>query len=257
MGKSPYLGDKTFVIAGLAAVAACAWAYLIPASLDMYGRMDGPAAWMMETSWDARYLLLIFLMWAAMMVAMMLPSALPTLLVFHKAVRNDSAVRSPSWQMFAFAAGYLLTWAGFSVGATLMQWGLAEAALLSPMMVSASPWLGGLLLIVAGVYQWTPLKYACLRNCRSPMAFLMEHWQPGMRGALRLGLRHGLSCVGCCWALMLLLFVGGVMNLLWIAAITAFVLVEKLAPIGVRGGRLSGLALLSAGAWVLASQVGR
>lgn len=256
MGKSSYLGDKTFVIAGLAAVAACAWAYLIPASLDMYGRMDGPAAWMMETSWDARYLLLIFLMWAAMMVAMMLPSALPILLIFHRAVRNDAAVHSPSRQMFAFAAGYLLAWAGFSVGATLMQWGFARAALLSPMMVSASPWLGGALLIVAGVYQWTPLKYACLRNCRSPMAFLMEHWQPGMRGALRLGLRHGLSCVGCCWALMLLLFVGGVMNLLWIAAITAFVLVEKLAPIGARGGRLSGLALLSAGAWVLASQVG-
>ncbi|WP_331067492.1 DUF2182 domain-containing protein [Steroidobacter sp.] len=220
----------------------------------MYGRMDGPAAWMMQTSWDARYLLLIFLMWATIMVAMMLPSALPTVLIFSKAVRNDAAVRSPSQRMFAFVAGYLLAWLGFSVGATLMQWGLAEAVLLSPMMVSVSPWLGGALLIVAGIYQWTPLKYACLRSCRSPMAFLMEHWQPGMRGALRLGLRHGLACVGCCWALMLLLFVGGVMNLLWIVAITAFVLVEKLAPMGAGGGRLSGLALLIAGGWVLASQ---
>jgi predicted metal-binding membrane protein len=155
--------------------------------------------------------------------------------------------------MFAFAAGYILAWCGFSVGATLLQWGLAEAALLSPMMVSASPWLGGAILIVAGVYQWTPLKYACLRQCRSPLAFLMEHWQPGMPGALRLGLRHGLYCVGCCWALMLLLFVGGVMSLLWIGAITAFVLMEKLAPYRAQGGRLSGLALVLAGAWVLTS----
>lgn len=253
MRKSSYLRDKAFVIAGLAGVVACAWAYLTPASLDMYGRMDGAAAWMMEATWDAYYLLLIFSMWAAMMVAMMLPSALPTILIFHEAVRNDSKVGSASRRMFAFAAGYILAWSGFSLGATLLQWGLAEAALLSPMMVSASPWLGGAILIVAGVYQWTPLKYACLRHCRSPLAFLAEHWQPGMPGALRLGLRHGLYCVGCCWALMLLLFVGGVMNLLWIGAITIFVLLEKLAPYGAQGGRLSGLALVVAGASVLAS----
>jgi predicted metal-binding membrane protein len=253
MRKSPNLGDKALVIAGLAAVVACAWVYLTRASLDMYGRMDGAAAWMMEATWDAGYLLLIFLMWAAMMVAMMLPSALPTILIFHNAVRNDPKVSSPPRRMFAFAAGYILAWFGFSVGATLLQWGFAEAALLSPMMVSASPWLGGAILIVAGVYQWTPLKYACLQHCRSPLAFLVEHWQPGMPGALRLGLRHGLHCVGCCWALMLLLFVGGVMSLLWIGAITAFVLMEKLAPYGAQGGRLSGLALVIAGAWVLTS----
>jgi predicted metal-binding membrane protein len=253
MRKSPYPGDKVFVIVGLAGVLVCAWAYLIPASLDMYGRMDGVAAWMMETTWEPRYVLLIFLMWAAMMVAMMLPSALPTILIFHRAAQNDPEVRSSSGRMFAFAAGYMLAWSGFCIAATLLQWGLAEAALLSPMMVSISPWLGGAILIVAGVYQWTPFKYACLRNCRSPLAFLVEHWQPGMLGALRLGLRHGLTCVGCCWALMLLLFVGGVMNLLWIGAITAFVLMEKLAPSGVQGGRLSGVALLFAGAWVLMS----
>lgn len=253
MRKSSNPGNKPFVITGLAGIVASVWAYLILASLDMHGSMDGAAAWMMEATWDARYLLLIFLMWAAMMVAMMLPSALPTILIFHKAIRNDPGVRSPSQRIIAFAAGYILAWSGFSVGATLLQWGLAEAALLSPMMVSASPWLGGALLIVAGVYQWTPLKHACLRHCRSPLAFLVEHWQPGMRGALRLGLRHGLYCVGCCWALMLLLFVGGVMSLLWIGAITAFVLLEKLAPYRTQGGRLSGLALVLAGAWVLAS----
>ena len=253
MRKSPYPADKPFVITGLAGVVASVWAYVILASLDMYGSMDGAAAWMMEATWDARYLLLVFLMWATMMVAMMLPSALPTILIFHKAVRNDPEVRSPSGRMFAFAAGYILAWSGFSVGATLLQWGLAEAALLSPMMVSATPWLGGALLIVAGVYQWTPLKHACLRHCRSPLAFFVEHWQPGMPGALRLGLRHGLYCVGCCWALMLLLFVGGVMSLLWIGAITAFVLMEKLAPYRAQGGRLSGLALVLAGGWVLTS----
>ena len=253
MRTRPFLADKAFVIVGLAGVVACAWAYLIPASLDMYGRMDGAAAWMMETTWDTRYVLLIFLMWAVMMIAMMLPSALPTILIFHRAIRNDSKVGSPSRRMFAFAAGYLLAWFGFSAGATLLQWGLAEAALLSPMMVSASPWLGGAILIVAGIYQWTPIKSACLRQCRSPLAFFMEHWRPGMPRALPLGLRHGLYCVGCCWALMLLLFVGGVMSLLWIAAITAFVLIEKLAPVGVQGGRLSGVALVVAGVWVMAA----
>ncbi len=253
MRKSSYLGGKALVIAGLAGVIASAWAYLVPTSLDMYGRMDGAAAWMMEANWDAPYFLLIFLMWAAMMVAMMLPSALPTILIFHRAVQNDPKVRSPARRMFAFAAGYLVAWFGFSVAASLLQWGLAEAALLSPMMVSASPWLAGVILIAAGIYQWTPLKHACLRHCRSPLGFLAEHWQPGLPGALQLGLLHGLYCVGCCWALMLLLFVGGVMSLLWIGAIAAFVLVEKLAPYGAHGGRLSGLALVLAGAWVLTS----
>lgn len=253
MQKPSRPADKAFVIAGLAGVITCAWAYLVPASLDMYGPMDGRAAWMMEATWDGRYLLLVFLMWAAMMVAMMLPGALPNILIFQRAIGNDPTVRSPARRMFAFAAGYIVAWSGFSVVATLLQWVLAEAALLSPMMVSASPWLGGSILIVAGLYQWTPLKNACLRHCRSPLAFLVEHWQPGMPGALRLGLRHGLYCVGCCWALMLLLFVGGVMSLIWIGGITALVLVEKLAPYGAQGGRLSGLALMLLGVWVFVS----
>jgi predicted metal-binding membrane protein len=245
--------DKAFVIFGVAAVIIGAWAYVVPASLDMYGRMDGAAAWMMEATWDARYLALMFLMWAVMMVAMMLPSALPSILIFQRAIRNDPTVRSPARRMLAFAAGYVVAWSAFSIAATLLQWALAEAALLSPMMVSVSPRLGGAILIAAGLYQWTPLKNACLRHCRSPLAFLVEHWQPGVPGALRLGMRHGLHCIGCCWALMLLLFVGGVMSLLWIAGITAFVLLEKLAPHGVQGGRLSGLGLMLCGVWVLMS----
>jgi len=248
-----WFGERAFVIAGVAGAIACAWAYLVPASLDMHGRMDGLARWMMEATWDARYLVLIFLMWAVMMVGMMLPSALPTILLFRHVVHSDPKVRAPVARMFVFTSGYVAAWTLFSAAATLLQWGLAEAALLSPMMVSASPWLGGAILIVAGVYQWTPLKNVCVSHCRSPLAFLMQHWRPGVPGALRLGLRHGLYCVGCCWALMLLLFFGGVMSLLWIAAITAFVLLEKLAPYGVQGGRLSGLALALAGIWVLVS----
>jgi predicted metal-binding membrane protein len=234
--------ERALIIAGVAGAIVCAWAYLLPASLDMYGRMDGLARWMMEATWDARYLALLFAMWVVMMVGMMLPSALPTILLFRHAIHRDPNVRRPAARAFLFSAA-----------ATLLQWGLAEAALLSPMMVSASPWLGGALLIVAGAYQWTPLKSACLRHCRSPLAFFVEHWRPGVPGALRLGLRHGLYCLGCCWALMLLLFFGGVMSLLWIAAITLFVLLEKLAPYGVQGGRLSGVALALAGLYVLAT----
>ena len=251
--------DRAIVLTGLAAVTVLAWVYTLSGAgmehgAGMGGTADGAGRIMLEPMpWTLPYAAVMLAMWWVMMVAMMLPSALPTILIFHKAVRNDPKVGSASRRMFAFAAGYMLAWSGFSLGATLLQWGLAEAALLSPMMVSASPWLGGAILIVAGVYQWTPLKHACLRHCRSPLAFLAEHWQPGMPGALRLGLRHGLYCVGCCWALMLLLFVGGVMNLLWIGAITVFVLLEKLAPYGAQGGRFSGLALMLVGASVLAS----
>ena len=246
------LTDRGLVIAALAGVTVLAWAYLVPASLDMYGSMDGLSAWMMEATWDGRYLLLMFGMWSVMMVGMMLPSALPTILLYTRALRSDAPhSRASVLRSYSFAAGYLAAWTGFSASATLLQWRLAEAALVSPMMVSGSPWLGGAILLVAGIYQWTPLKSRCLDGCRSPLAVLVENFRPGMPGAFRTGLRHGLYCVGCCWALMLLLFVGGVMNLLWIVAISAFVLLEKLAPCGVQGGRLSGIALGIAGVWVL------
>jgi predicted metal-binding membrane protein len=253
MRRGWFFGERAFVIAGLTGAVLCAWAYLVPTSLDMYGRMDGPAGWMMEATWDARYLLLIFLMWAVMMVGMMLPSALPTILLFRRVVHKEPNAVARLARTFAFASGYVAAWTLFSAMATLLQWGLAEAALLSPMMVSASPWLGGAILVVAGAYQWSPLKNVCVAHCRSPLAFLVQHWRPGALGALRLGLHHGLYCVGCCWALMLLLFFGGVMSLLWIGAITAFVLLEKVAPYGVQGGRLSGAALVLTGAWVLYS----
>jgi predicted metal-binding membrane protein len=239
------------VLAGIAGTAALCWAYLVPAALDMYGAMDGLSAWMMQRHWDGRYFVLIFLMWAVMMTGMMLPSAAPTILLYGAIVRSRPQPGRPVARSYAFAGGYLLAWAGFSALATLSQWRLAEAALISPMMESRSPVLGGGLLIFAGVYQWTPLKQACLHQCRSPVNYLSQHWRAGVGGALRMGVGHGLFCLGCCWALMLLLFFGGVMNLLWIAGITLFVLLEKLAPFGAWGGRVAGLLLAIAGGWLL------
>jgi predicted metal-binding membrane protein len=248
------LGRERLAIgAGLAGAIVLAWLWLVPAAHDMYGAMDGLSAWMMAATWDAGYLLLIFGMWAVMMVGMMLPSAAPAILLYARVMRGSADAQAPLARTWAFAGGYLLAWTAFSAAATLAQWGLAETALLSPMMESASPAFGAALLIVAGAYQWTPLKEACLTTCRAPAAFITQHFRPGIGGALWLGARHGLYCVGCCWALMALLFVGGVMNLLWIAAITIFVLLEKLAPFGAQGGRLSGALLVAAGIWALLS----
>jgi predicted metal-binding membrane protein len=174
----------------------------------------------------------MFAMWAVMMVGMMIPSAAPMILIYTRVARQaqgrGAVFASAGW----FAAGYLLAWTGFALIATLLQWGLERALLLTPMMASATPAFSGLLLIGAGLYQWTPLKRACLSQCQSPLLFIQRHG--GFRGergaAIALGLKHGAFCIGCCWALMVLLFVGGVMNLLWIAALGALVLAEKLVP---------------------------
>jgi predicted metal-binding membrane protein len=246
--------DRLPAVVGLVGVTALAWLYLLWMAHGMRD-MAGMAEMVMPMiePWSAADWLATFLMWAIMMVGMMLPSATPMILLYDRVRERQEARGASLAATGVFALGYLTAWALFSLGATTAQWALEQAALLSPMMVSASPWLGGVILIVAGVYQWTPLKNVCVSHCRSPLAFFVQHWRPGVPGALHLGVRHGLYCVGCCWALMLLLFFGGVMSLLWIAAITAFVLLEKLAPYGVQGGRLSGLALALAGIWVLVS----
>jgi predicted metal-binding membrane protein len=186
-----------------------------------------------------------------MMVAMMLPSAAPTILLVASVLRRRREHASPAAPTVVFVAGYLVVWMGFSGAAALAQWGLHQAALLSPAMASTSPVLGGILLLIAGVYQWLPVKSACLAHCRSPLAFLGRHWREGSCGALVLGVRHGLYCLGCCWALMTLLFVAGVMNLLWVAAIAALALVEKVVPTGPWLGRVAGLTLASWGLWML------
>ncbi len=196
----------------------------------------------------------MFLMWAIMMVGMMLPSAAPMTLLYAGMVCKAERQGTPMAPTAAFVAGYLAMWCLFSVGATLAQWGLHEAAMLSPMMVANSQILGAALLMMAGVFQLTPWKAVCLDHCRSPAHFIAQHWRSGASGAFRLGLHHGAFCLGCCWALMGLLFVGGVMNLLWIAGITIFVFLEKVLPVGVwanRFGWFAGFGLILSGIGVL------
>jgi len=248
--------DRVVVLAGLAGVSLLAWAYILVMAAEMGAMADASAmsalgAALQVRPWSGFDFLLMFLMWAVMMVAMMVPSAAPTILLFAAIRRKQHERGQPFAPVSAFVAGYVAVWLAFSLAATLLQWGLEQVALLSPMMVGTSPILGGGLLVVAGLYQWTPLKQACLRYCRSPIHFLSLGLRKGSRGAFLMGLEHGAFCVGCCWFLMGLLFVGGVMNLLWVAAIAIFVLLEKVLPFGVLGGRLGGALLVLAGLIVL------
>lgn len=242
--------ERAVTAGGLIAVVALAWVHLLrlrgamPAMSDM-----GMAA----EPWGAHDLLLAMAMWTAMMIAMMLPSAAPMILTFVTLNRRRRETGGPSYAHTAiFALGYLAVWSAFSVVAAGGEAGLRAAAIVSDLTTGATWLAGGLLLIAAGIYQLTPLKYACLSRCRTPLGFLVSEWRPGRAGALVMGLRHGLFCVGCCWTLMTLLFVGGVMNLAWVAVIAGFVLVEKLLP----GGRVvswtAGAALIAWGAAILA-----
>lgn len=243
--------DRWLVGFALAVVIALCWAWIVPMAVDMYGSMSGSSAWMMTDNWDFTHLVLLFAMWAVMMAGMMLPSAAPALLIYAAVVRKspDGARAAP--HAYAFGGGYLLVWTAFSLAATVLQRALAKLLLLSPMMETSDRRFGGALLLIAGLFQFTPFKRACLQYCRSPAEFLTRHWRPGVAGGFRLGWLHGLYCLGCCWALMMLLFVGGVMNLWWIAGLTVFVLLEKVAPLGAQGGRLSGLPLMALGLWFL------
>jgi predicted metal-binding membrane protein len=244
---------SALIIGAMVAVAALAWAYLAvsAAHMDMGSMTDGVTR-MMAVPWTPSHFSLTALMWAVMMVAMMLPSAIAMVLTYAAVAARMEPRQRQVVAISLFATGYVVVWTAFSLGATALQWALEGAALLSPGMVASGPLLGGALLIVAGLYQWSPLKEFCLRQCRTPLAFLARNWRPGETGALQLGLRHGAYCVGCCWAVMLLLFVGGVMNLLWVAAIAVFVLLEKLFGVGTRMGRwISGGGLVSAGVFLL------
>jgi predicted metal-binding membrane protein len=240
--------DRLVVLGGLLGISALAWAYIGYMAWDM-SRMAMPMDMAMPQmqTWGWVDLVLLFVMWAVMMVAMMVPTAAPMILIFAKVNRQRRERQQPFVPTAVFLAGYLLVWSGFSLLATLAQWGLHSAALLSPMMVSTSAVLGGFLLVAAGIFQWTPLKYACLKHCRSPLSFIMTDWREGPGGALMMGLKHGSYCTGCCWFLMALLFVAGVMNLLWVATITAFVLIEKAVPRGDVVGRIAGVILVVAG----------
>ncbi|MBI2186554.1 MAG: DUF2182 domain-containing protein [Acidobacteria bacterium] len=243
--------DRLLIGAGILAVTALCWLWIVPMARDMYGPMTGPSAWMMAATWDLRYVLLIWAMWGVMMAGMMLPSASPMLMLYGTMARRGPSAGSAVAGVVAMAGGYLLVWLLFSAGATLLQAVASRLLLLTPMMEAANPWAGGVLLFAAGLYQFTPLKATCLRACRSPLSFIMQRWRAGALGALRMGVAHGRYCLGCCWALMLLLFAGGVMNLWVITALTAFVLVEKLAPFGVHSARLAGVALIGLGLWMV------
>lgn len=218
--------ERAMVVLGLLLVEGAAWAYLWSGAgtLEDMGGMLMP---MSSGPWTPAHALVMLAMWWVMMVAMMLPSAMPVILV-HASI----AGRQPraGWVTAAFTAGYLMVWGGFGVAATALQFALERLALLSPMMELSSVALAAATFVAAGLYQWTPLKRTCLEHCHSPLAFVMTHWRDGPRGALWMGWRHGIYCLGCCWVLMLLLFVGGLMNLVWIAALALYVLAEKLLP---------------------------
>jgi len=235
---------------GLVVACLVCWAWLVPMAFDMYGPMRGTSSWMMADTPILKHATLLFAMWTAMMAGMMLPSAAPTVLLFTLVVRSHDALHAPS-RAYSFLGGYLLVWTAFSLAATLLQLLLRALLHLSPMMQLRDNVLSGTLVLVAGAYQLTPAKRSCLTTCRAPAVFLARYYRPGNNAAFRLGVRHGGYCVGCCWALMLLLFVAGVMNLAAIAAIAVFVLLEKVMPLGAQGGRLSGLLLIACGALLL------
>ena len=242
--------DRTAAVVLLVLLPVVCWTWIVAMARDMYGPMTGASAWMMTTNWDLPHLLLLWAMWTVMMTGMMLPSASPLVLLYGAAARR-SGRETARRDVYALAAGYLIVWAGFSLVATALQRGLAVLMLSSPMMESTSSRVAGTFLLIAGLYQLTPIKHACLRTCRSPLGFLMTRWRSGWSGAMSLGLEHVFYCVGCCWALMLLLFAGGVMNVTVIVALTAFIALEKLAPLGAHAARLGGVLMMAAGLWLV------
>ena len=243
--------DRLVVIAGVVAVAALAWAYLVYLAQDNDG-MGMSMTMAQLNSWSAADFGLMFLMWAVMMTGMMVPTAAPMILLFATVNRRRQEQDRPYVSTVIFLSGYLLVWCGFAAVATLGNWALHVNDLLDKMMGgSTSDYLGGGLLLAAGVFQWSRLKYACLTQCRSPLSFLMTDWQEGSGGALKMGLKHGTYCAGCCWVLMALLFVLGVMNLLWIAALAGFVLLEKVVPQGQKVSRGTGVLLVVWGALMI------
>lgn len=212
------------------------------------------AAMGMTTSWNAADAFFTFAMWTVMMIGMMAVSAAPVILLFAAAEAKRHPTGAPL-AVLAFGTGYLVIWAGFSAAATAAQWALHHASLLSPAMAASKSGLGGLILVAAGAYQLTPWKGACLAHCRGPLGFLMTHWRGGRFGALRMGVHHGVYCLGCCWALMAVLFAVGVMNLVWVAALTVLVLIEKIMPGGRFIARAAGCILIAFGIYLIGTAI--
>lgn len=234
--------DRAILICAGVAISALAWAYMLRPAAHVH---SGGAAEFAAAS----------AMWTLMMVAMMLPSVSPYVLAFaavHRQRRNENGPYVPAG---IFLGGYFFIWTAFSVIAAAAQVALQRAALLSPMLNASSAVFAGGLLMAAGIYQWTPLKNSCLRHCRSPLGFLLGEWRTGARGAFRMGVEHGIFCLGCCWLLMALPFAAGVMNLLWMAALTVFILIEKAVPGGQWMGRIAGFALAVWGGWMITAAI--
>lgn len=254
--------ERSIIGIALGAITALGWAYTLwrangmemggLAPLGASGMHAGAMVAPALKPWTSADFAATFLMWIAMMVGMMTPSASPMILMYARvgqAAAQHGKTLAPTGY---FVAGYLLAWTAFAALATIAQWVLSRAMLLTP-LAALDNVLGGAILIAAGLYQWTSIKRACLRHCQTPLGFILQHggFHVDAAGSLVLGLRHGLYCVGCCWALMALLFVGGIMNVLWIAALAAFVLIEKLVPLGTIIPRLAGISFVTAGLWLL------
>jgi predicted metal-binding membrane protein len=263
--------DRLIVLLGIAVIAALSWAYVVSLASDMQNNMGAATSDMPDMrgmdmatemaapqpqAWGTADFALILVMWAVMMVAMMTPSAAPMILMFAGISRSRREQQVPYVPTSVFLLGYLAVWGTFGILAAAAQWGLHASSLLSPTMASTGPVVGGVLLWAAGIYQWTPLKRACLRKCRSPLSFILNEWREGPRGAFLMGLKHGGYCLGCCWFLMALLFVAGVMNLLWVAAIAVYILVEKVVPAGHRVGQAAGVLLAVWGTLLIAGVLG-
>lgn len=244
--------QRRALVVAISLLTAAAWAY----TLHLASAMRAPSMQTMSmpaTTWSPADAAFMFVMWAVMMVAMMLPSATPAILLFERVCARRAVNGRASGRTAAFVAGYLAAWLSFSVAATWLNWFLHAEGVLTGIMGRTTQTVGALLLIAAGVFQFTPVKDMCLRHCRSPIGFLTARWREGNGGALRMGVEHGFYCVGCCWLLMALLFALGIMNLAWIAALAVFVLIEKVAPFGKVIGRMAGAALVVWGGFLLAS----
>lgn len=243
--------DRALVLGALVLLAALAWAYTIYIGIGSSTAMMDGVAMPMMMAWSKTDFVFMFVMWAVMMFAMMLPSVTPTVMIYERVRAKRESAGRPFVPTGGFVAGYLLAWIGFSLAATVLNWWLHTGGALTSMMGQVAPTTGGILLIIAGLFQWTPLKDACLSHCRSPLGFLTTHWREGTAGAVRMGLHHGTYCLGCCWMLMVLLFVLGVMNLPWVAALAIVVLAEKTVPWGRYLSRGLGLGLIAWGVWLV------
>ncbi len=248
--------DHLIVYGAMLAVCATAWSYMGYMGWAMQN-MDIVDMWMPPRagtrSWQLYDFWMLFGMWAVMMIAMMTPSVLPMVSMYVTVMRSKKSKGQSYAPTIIFLCGYLIAWTLFSVAISVVQYPLHVSGLLNPMMDSRSYLLSGAILVLAGVYQWTPLKDACLEQCRSPLNYLMTSWREGHWGAIRMGMHHGAYCVGCCWALMAVMFAVGVMSVMWMLVITFFVLAEKISPISAKFIRIiSGLGLVMWGVYWLA-----